>query len=549
MELDLQLAAVVDAIGEAIIVTDRAGTVRYWNPSATVVYGWSEQEAVGRDLRSLALTDLTPLQAAELAERRDRGDAWSGELMVRHRGGNLFPALVTSTPLVDDAGEVVGHVGVCVDITELRDVRAHAQTRASQQAAVAALARAALAGTSLNELFDRAVRVVAAELDAPLCKVLELRPTNDSFLMLAGVGWHPGLVGAATVPNETASQAGYTMLIDGALVVPDLAGETRFEGPDLLVDHGVVSGMSTVIRGRGQIFGVLGVHTTSPRTFTEDDAAFLESVAGVLGGTIARDQVEAELRGTVEELARSDEIRVAFLRATSHELRTPLSALEGFAETLQRYDDRLAPGERRQLLDRLVANSRRLSGLIADLLDVDRLTEGLMTANRQPHDVRGLILRVLAETETDGIGIELDLDPIVARIDAPKIERVVANLARNAIRHTRPGATVAIRLQRQAADVVLHVDDDGEGIAPGYHDRIFEPFVQGPERHDDAKPGAGLGLTLVREFVELHDGEVAARDRPEGGARFEVRLPGCALPDVPVAETVDAEADEPTSPG
>lgn len=101
----------------------------------------------------------------------------------------------------------------------------------------------------------------------------------------------------------------------------------------------------------------------------------------------------------------------------------------------------------------------------------------------------------------------------------------MGNLLANAVRATRMDGSIRVRTHATTDTAELHVEDDGAGIPAGMHERIFEPFIQGLDRSTDARPGTGVGLTLVREYVELHGGSVAAFDRPGGGARYEVSLP------------------------
>lgn len=243
------------------------------------------------------------------------------------------------------------------------------------------------------------------------------------------------------------------------------------------------------------------------------------------------------LRIQAHRLEQSEQVRLAFLRGTSHELRTPLNAVAGFAETLQRFDDRLTDEQRRTITGRLLSNTDRLSALIEDLLDVDRLSSGLIEANRVPHDLVGLIRRVVDDGVPQDRRVEFDLEPTVASLDVAKIERVVHNLVANAHRHSPPGGAIRIELVTAGDDVVLSVRDQGPGIAEGYAERIFEPFVQGPERVDAAQPGTGLGLALVRELVGLHGGSVSAANMASGGAIFEVRLPSDLGIGVPAVDT------------
>jgi signal transduction histidine kinase len=231
------------------------------------------------------------------------------------------------------------------------------------------------------------------------------------------------------------------------------------------------------------------------------------------------------LRHQADDLRESEKLQRAFLRATSHELRTPLTAVSGFAETLERRGEDLSREQRQRMATQMAVNAQRLNALVTDLLDVDRLASGAVNANREPQDLALLVERVVREVEAGDRHVDLDLDTVVADVDGPKIERVVANLVTNAVRHTPPTGTVAIEVGADGERAIIRVSDDGPGIPSGYEDRIFEPFVQGPERRKDANPGTGVGLTLVKGFVELHGGAVHAQRRVPVGSCVEVVLP------------------------
>ena len=241
--------------------------------------------------------------------------------------------------------------------------------------------------------------------------------------------------------------------------------------------------------------------------------------------TTQQHRITEELRDTADRLRVSDEVRIAFLRATSHELRTPLTVVAGLTDTLRRRHRQLSTAELDDLLARVSRNADRLTRLIEDLLDVDRLSSGLIRADQRPVELHVLVEEMARRTELLGRALETDLAPVTIAGDRAKLERVVGNLIANAARHSQPRGRVRVELREQEDTAVLRVEDDGGGIPIGYEQRIFEPFVQGPERHHDANPGTGLGLTLSQQFVELHGGTITAANRHEGGARFEVVLP------------------------
>ena len=169
------------------------------------------------------------------------------------------------------------------------------KTRVNQQAVVAELGMRALAISDPSMLMDEAAACVAKVLDVEYCKVLELLPDGKAMLLKAGVGWKEGLVGRTTVGTGADSQAGFTLSSGEPVIVEDLRKETRFSGPPLLLEHGVVSGMSVIIHGKDRPYGVLGTHTTRRRKFTEHDINFFQAVANVLSEVIERRRLSERL--------------------------------------------------------------------------------------------------------------------------------------------------------------------------------------------------------------------------------------------------------------
>ncbi|MDJ0736787.1 MAG: PAS domain-containing protein [Nostocaceae cyanobacterium] len=203
----------------------------------------------------------------------------------------------------DSSGVAVRMCGVDLDISDFyeelrlrKQVEAALEINVRQQALLAEFSQRALAGTDLHTLMNSAVSLVAKCLQVEYCKVLELQPDGNSLLLTAGVGWHEGLVGNATVDTRRNSQAGYTLVSKEPVVVEDLSVETRFQGPQLLQDHRVVSGVSVVINGKERPFGVLGIHTSKRRHFSRDDIYFLQAIANVLATAIERHRVEEALK-------------------------------------------------------------------------------------------------------------------------------------------------------------------------------------------------------------------------------------------------------------
>lgn len=224
-------------------------------------------------------------------------------------------------------------------------------------------------------------------------------------------------------------------------------------------------------------------------------------------------------REAADHLRRLDELKNALLSAVNHELRTPLTTVLGVAKTLEA---RREPPLLDQLIPPLVRNAEELQKLLDDLLDVDRVMNG--TAGFEPRrvDLADLIREVAASTDLGGRRLAMEIASAEATVDVVKYERIVANLLRNAARHTPDGTTISVLLEG-VDPVRLTVADDGPGVADDLKESIFDPFVQG-ELRDPHQPGTGVGLSLVRTFAELHGGRAWVEDAPGGGAAFHVEI-------------------------
>ena len=230
-------------------------------------------------------------------------------------------------------------------------------------------------------------------------------------------------------------------------------------------------------------------------------------------------------RDASERLRALDEMKNTFLQAVSHDLRTPLAAILGLALTLEREELGLSEPEVQDMARRIATNSRKLDRMVADLLDLDRLTRGIVAPKLQDVDVAQLVRDLVGQIDVGDRRLELDLEPVSIPADAPKVERIVENLVANTVRHTPRDASVWIRTRSRDGGASIVVEDDGPGVPADLREAVFEPFRQGPSRSSHS-PGAGIGLTLVARFAELHGGRASVEDRPGGGASFHVFLPG-----------------------
>jgi signal transduction histidine kinase len=247
-------------------------------------------------------------------------------------------------------------------------------------------------------------------------------------------------------------------------------------------------------------------------------------VAGSLSmAAIARKAAEHE-REYADRLEELGEMRNMFLRALSHDLRSPLSVIVGFTELLKARGEEVSPQMRGEMLGSIDKSARKVQAMLTDLLDVDRISRGVLEADKKPQDLSKVVLRVIDDVNENDHPIEVDAPETLAWIDPPKVERVVENLVINAVRHTAPGTPVSVSVASHPDGAVLAVEDRGPGIPDEMKKHVFDAFVRVKDAPRQA-PGTGIGLSLVAGFAEMHGGYAWVEDREGGGSSFKVLFP------------------------
>lgn len=249
----------------------------------------------------------------------------------------------------------------------------------------------------------------------------------------------------------------------------------------------------------------------------------------------ARSEAETA-RIRAEELGR---VKTELLSRVSHQLRTRLTSIIGFSHTVRRAD--LSPERVEQYLGRIAANADQLQHMLADLLDLDRTDRRALQPLLEPTDVRALVTEVVAGLELSRRRpTQLTADPIVCRVDASQVGRILENVLSNVLRYTPPDTPVWIHTYSDADTLVLRVDDAGPGIPPDVRAAGFEPFAS--SELGDPNPGLGVGLALVHRFAALHGGSVSIGDRAGGGATVEIRIPRCVVRAEDLAPSYESHA-------
>jgi signal transduction histidine kinase/DNA-binding response OmpR family regulator len=336
-------------------------------------------------------------------------------------------------------------------------------------------------------------------------------------------------------PDPNAPQGVWSVLRSGQ---PELLSEItdeilveRIKDPQRLSAArrlGVKSYMGVPLQVRGETLGVITFASAeSGRRYSSADLAVAQDLAHRAGVATENARLYAELR-------KADRLKDEFLAMLAHELRNPLSPICNALHIMKQPSATPAVVERvRAMAER---QAQHMTRLLDDLMDVSRISRGLIELRKEIVDVVAVIRRcaegvqpLIAER-----GHHLDLYLPVAGLwvdaDPHRLEQVIANLLNNAAKYTNPGGRIEVSATQDDGNVLLSVRDTGIGIASDMLPRVFDLFVQAERPSDRSQGGVGIGLTLVKRLVEMHGGKVEATSPGLGrGSEFKVRLPAAAV--------------------
>jgi signal transduction histidine kinase/integral membrane sensor domain MASE1/CheY-like chemotaxis protein len=320
--------------------------------------------------------------------------------------------------------------------------------------------------------------------------------------------------------------------------IPDVTRDANFPRASVAAAEGLrgAFGFPVILEGR-----VLAVLEFFSREVRQPDGSVLASFAAIgneLGQYIGRKRAEDALR---ESDRRKDE----FLAVLAHELRNPLAPVRNAFEILKLAPQTSELAWASEVIDRQISH---LTRLVDDLLDVARISAGKVRIEHEPIDVRDVVGRAVEiarrSVEARGQTLDVRLPGERALVDGDRVRlaQAVGNLLDNAGKYGEPGGHVTLSVERSDGSVRIRVRDTGIGIAPADVARIFDFFTQGTGP-GGSRGGLGVGLGLVRQFVELHGGTVAASSGGEGlGSEFTITLPEVREPETPRAEPAPAGA-------
>jgi PAS domain S-box-containing protein len=530
------LAAIVESSDDAIVAKNLNSEILSWNVGAERMFGYSAEEAVGRSIRLIIPEDRMSeedevLRRLRLGQRVDHF-----ETVRRRKDGRLILVSLTISPIHDQDGVVVGASKIARDITALREIEAERVRLLREHAVVteqlnqvgAAVASDLDRDSIVQAVTDAATELTTAEIGAFVYTVpIE---SGESYVAWTISGMSRDEFAKIQTPRGiTAFDPAFhgTEIIKSDDITRDRrysnTGSVPFE--DIPTGHsGIRSYLAIPVLGRtGQLLGGLFFGHSSPGRFTAQHERLAVGVASWAS-------VSLENSALYREAREASRLKDHFLATLSHELRTPLNAILGYARMLR---SGMVPHEKQpraiQVIER---NATSLTQIVEDVLDVSRIVSGKLRLNMQvvelPDVLRAAVDAILPAAEAKGIHVEARLDPEAAPVsgDPERLQQVFWNLLSNAVKFTGAGGRISVQLARVDNRAEISVCDTGIGIGPEFLPHIFERFRQADAGFTRERGGLGLGLSITRQLLEMHEGTIEASSEGLGhGSTFRLSLP------------------------
>ena len=488
------------SIGDAVITTDIKGCVTYLNEVAESLTGWSLKDALGEPLdRVFPIVNESTRQPVENPATRALREGivvgLANHTVLIRKDGAECPIDDSAAPIRDEQGHVSGCVLIFRDVTAQRLIE---REKAGQ------LHTARLLAAIVESSNDA---IISKSLDGTIQSWNAAAERLFGFTAEEAVGRHISIV----IPPER--------IAEEERIIARLRAGQRVE-------------QFETERFRSDGKRIIVALTISP---IRDDAGNVVGASKIVRDVTERKRLEDNLRVLAADLSENDRRKNEFLATLAHELRNPLAPMSNMLEVAKRSDgDSKILKQAHETIERQLGQMVRL---VDDLLDLNRITHDRLELRRSEVELSSVIqqavevARPLIDEAGHKLVVELPKEPIYLNADRTRLAQVFGNLLNNSSKYTRARGTIWLTAKRDDHEVVVAVKDNGAGIPPDKLNSIFEMFMQVDSTSDRSQGGLGIGLTLVKRLVEMHDGTVEPRSAGEGmGSEFIVRLPILSKP-------------------
>ncbi len=571
LEADLQAArdkaeqesrkfqTILETSASAVVVVEASGRLSYVNRRGIELYGI---DYTGYDIKhhrtelQARKFDGTPYPSEEmpLSHSMLSGKTVRDcEMIIQRSDGLQIPVLVSSSPILDEHGQITSAVVSFDNAAERLEADERIRIENALTKCINRILHEGLFCQTEEELGMTCLNAALELTGSPIGFIGEINPNgNMDDIAVSQTGWYAsGMKGSgrSILPKDLPVHGLYgRVLKDGCAFFTNDPGRHP-DNIDLPEGHPTMASFIGVpLFENGQIIGLISLGNKQ-FGYSDSDLRILEKLTPSIVQVLMRKRAEKEREqllsqvveereralDLVEKLSQADQNKNAFINMLSHELRNPLASIMMSLDLLDAVPDKVPSDEKMALMALGIAKrqGKQLTRLVDDLLDVTRITQNKVALKKEKAELNEIIKKAILDYQLQFseniVRLEVKLTaPIYLEADPSRLTQVIGNLLHNAAKFTSSQdlVTVTVSQDTQTSEAVITVQDTGRGIAPECLKNMFEPFVQADKTLDRSNGGLGLGLAIVKGMVELHGGNVEAfSEGIDKGAKFIIRLP------------------------
>jgi PAS domain S-box-containing protein len=518
---------IINAMEDALVILDSEGIVKVANRAACRLFGCSENDLVDRPLRSL--TQFLSAPDGGLERLILSGSLRDLECTLRQARPGFSIASVSSFVMQDTSKRPIAFVCLIRDITQRKKAEEEIQRHTERQAALHEMNLATTSTLELQAVLQMLLDRLGRLIPQTVTTIMLLNENERELVKVASRGIDDNAWKSESEDDDKSLHP----VLEKKHVVPVYDLQVHSDGlrSAYFVQNGFRSYLGVPLIAKEKVLGILSFYSRDHRSFNDEEVNFLRSIAGQATIAIHNSQLYEQTRKQTLELEKANRIKDEFLSVMSHELRTPLNVISGYTKIVQDGFLGKINSEQLKALDKVTRHANELLVMVNGIMDAAKIEAGVVVVEEDEfplaaflEDLRGLYEYPLGKDLTLEWNYPENLPPI--KTDRDKLKHILQNLINNALKFTEQGSvTVTARYWTASDAIEIVVSDTGVGIAPEDLDLIFNKFRQLDSSRTRSYGGVGLGLHIVKTFVEILHGTVAATSQPSQGTTFTITLP------------------------
>lgn len=552
LESEQKFSTLVDAVPQLVWMAKADGHIFWYNQNWYEYTGTGHKDMEGWGWQSVHDAEILPQVIARWKISIETGEPFEMQFPLRRADGKFRWFLTRVNPLHDADGKIIRWFGTNTDIDEQRKIDRRNRFVIQLDEAVRSL-------ETPEEINLTLARMLCEHLAVDQCAYAEMEADENHFIVPGDHtrGGLPSVVGRYKL-SDFGESVLRLLRSNQSFIVNDVNTDERISEADLKSFEvlGVRAAICFPLHKNNSFVALMSVNHGTPREWLPEEIELVSFVSNRFWESIERAKALKNLQESLarEQAAResaeqASKIKDEFLATVSHELRTPLNAIYGWSTMLR--SGKLSGEAVKRAIETVERNARAQSQLIDDLLDISRIITGKLRLEVRTLDLSNIIeaavdaVRPAAEAKEIRLQILLDTKAGPISGDADRLQQVFWNLLNNAVKFTPKHGRIQVRLERVNSHLEITVSDNGKGVEADFLPYVFDRFRQADQATTRRQGGLGLGLSIVRQLVEMHGGTIRVESEGEDkGSDFIINLPRLAA-----AKRLEKEADRvhPTS--